>query len=75
MGKKLLTILFISMIAMGAFCGLILYWVIMFVSENIIMHCIIIGGIFGLLNSFITLFFLKMYTAVKFKNQRLDIEI
>lgn len=75
MGKKLLTILFISMIAMGAFCGLILYWVIMFVSENIIMHCIIIGGIFGLLNSFIILFFLKMYTAVKFKNQRLDIEI
>ncbi len=73
--KKLVIILVLSMVAFGVLFGLVLYWVIMTVSENFLMHCIIMGAIFGLFNSIIALIFLKIYSDAKAKNQKLDIEI
>lgn len=73
--KRLVIVLVLSMVALGILFGLVLYWVIMSVSENFLMHCIIMGAAFGLVNSVIALIFLKIYSNVKTKNQMLDMEI
>lgn len=73
--KRLVIILVLSMIALGILFGLVLYWVIMSVSENFLMHCIIMGAVFGLINSVIALIFLKIFSDLKAKNQMLDMEI
>lgn len=73
--KKLIIILVLSMVALGILFGLVLYWVIMSVSEDFLMHCIIMGAVFGLVNSVLALIFLKIYSDEKAKNQILDMEI
>ncbi len=75
MEKKLVTALMLSMVALGSLFGLVLYWVIMSVSGNFLVHCIIMGGIYGLINAFVALFFFKIYKDMRIKNQKLDIEI
>lgn len=75
MEKKLVTALILSMVVLGALFGLILYWVIISVNGDFLIHCIIMGGIFGLVNSFVALMFLKQYNDAKMKNRKLDIEI
>jgi len=73
--KRLIVILVLSMVALGILFGLTLYWVIMSVCQNFLAHCIIMGAVFGLVNSIIALIFLKIYSDEKAKNQMLDMEI
>ena len=75
MGKISVTIIFVFMTALGAFWGLLLCWVIMSLTGNLLVPCIIMGGILGLIYSCITLFVLRLYSVEKFKNQKLDSEI
>lgn len=75
MGKKSATIIFVFMTALGAFWGLLFCWVIMSLTGNLLVPCIIMGGILGLIYSCITLFVLRLYSAEKFRNQKLDSEI
>ncbi len=75
MKKRDIATLFFAMTTIGVFFGLILYWVLISTISNFLFHCLLIGGIFGILNSFITLFFLKKYTKVINLNQKLEIEI
>jgi len=47
----------------------------MSLTGNLLVPCIIMGGILGLIYSCITLFVLRLYSAEKFRNQKLDSEI
>lgn len=75
MKKKDIAILFFTMTSVGVFFGLALYWVFISTITNFLYHCLLIGGIFGILNSILTLFFLKKYASIIYINQQLDIEV
>ncbi|KAF0222166.1 MAG: hypothetical protein FD133_812 [Erysipelotrichaceae bacterium] len=75
MKKKEIAILFLTMTTIGVIFGLVLYWILISSIDNFLFHCLLIGGIFGLINSFMTLFFLKKYASVIHINQKLDLEV
>lgn len=75
MKKKEIAILFFTMTMIGVIFGLVLYWILISSIDNFLFHCLLIGGIFGLINSFMTLFFLKKYASVIHINQKLDLEV
>lgn len=75
MKKKYIAILFLTMTTLGVIFGLILYFVLISASSNFLLHCIVIGGLFGILNSFIALYFIKKYNSLINVNQKLDLEI
>lgn len=72
--QKIIFIIFLFTM-MGAFFGFALYIVINWVYSNLLIHCLIMGSIFGLLNSFVALYFIKIYSDARKKNTRLGIEI
>ncbi|KAF0222284.1 MAG: hypothetical protein FD179_1957 [Erysipelotrichaceae bacterium] len=59
---------------MGVLFGWILFWVFISKSSNLLFHCVLIGGIFGILNFITAMFFIKRYTSLVNTNQKLDIE-
>lgn len=75
MKKKYIAILFLTMTTMGVIFGLILYWILISASSNLLFHCLLIGGVFGILNSFTALLFMQKYTSAINTNQKLDLEI
>lgn len=75
MKKKFVFIMFLSMTALGAISGGAFYVFTMSMGNYLIFHCISMGIIFGLLNSFVTLFFLKRNNAIHAKNEKLGQEI
>jgi diguanylate cyclase len=74
MKKRYIAILILLMIVIGAISGGTFY--IFFMSYNdLIIHCIGMGMFFGLVNSFLTMFFIKKFSVVKAKNEKLGSEI
>lgn len=75
MKKRFVAIVILSMVVFGAISGGAFYILFMSAMDYLIFHCIGMGIIFGLLNSFITLFFIKKYSIIKSNNERLGQEI
>lgn len=75
MAKRQMAVLSASMVALGVLYGFLVYWVIMSIRENILIHCVLMGAIFGLLNSLIALVALRKYSVMQSKNERLNVEI
>ena len=74
MWKKII-LLFLTMISLGAFFGLILYWVFISINQNLLAHCVVMGSLFGLVNAFVSLLFIKNYSEVKNNNQKLSLAL
>ena len=72
MKNRFVILLVISMIALGAICGIVFYFMFMSSEGLLIFHCILVGMFFGLLDSAIALYFIKKYTTIKTDNERLE---
>lgn len=70
--NKFIVIMFISMILLGAVFGAVFYYMFMFTGGILILHCILVGIFFGLINSFTALFLVKKYSDVKLDNKKLE---
>lgn len=75
MRNKSIVLLFSSMIALGAICGIVFYSLFMSTGGLLIIHCILVGIFFGVINALTALFFMKKYTTVKSDNERLGQQI
>lgn len=75
MKKRFVAIVILSMVVLGAISGCAFYILFISTKDSLIFHCIVTGIIFGLLNSFITLIFIKKYSIIKSNNERLGQEI
>jgi len=75
MKKKFTAIVVLSMILLGAIFGYIFYMLFMATSQNLLIHCISTGIIYGIINSFVTLFFIHKYSIIKADKQKLEKDI
>ncbi len=75
MKNKSIAVLFFSMIALGAICGTVFYFLFMSTGGLLIIHCISVGIFFGVLNALTAILFIKKYTTVKSDNERLGQQI
>lgn len=75
MKNKSIVVLFFSMIALGAICGTVFYFLFMSAGGLLIIHCISVGIFFGVLNALTAILFIKKYTTVKSDNDRLGQQI
>ena len=75
MKKRFVAIVILSMVMLGAFTGYVFYILFMSTKDNLIFHCITTGIIYGLINSFATLFFINKYSVIKSDNEKLEQEI
>ena len=75
MKKRFAAIVISSMVMLGAFSGYVFYVLFMSTKDNLILHCIATGIIYGLINSFVTLFFINKYSVIKSNNEKLEQEI
>ena len=73
--RKWVILLFLSMILLGALYGLILYWVFIFISQNLLAHCVLMGCLFGLVNAFVALLFIKSYSEARINNVKLNLAL
>ena len=73
--KKRVILLFLSMILLGALFGLILYWALISIIQNLLAHCVVIGSIFGIVNAFVALLFIKSYSSARINNQKLNLAL
>lgn len=75
MKKRFVIIVILSMVILGATSGCAFFLLFMSTHDYLIMHCISTGIIFGLLNSFVTLFFCVKYNIVISNNEKLKQDI
>lgn len=75
MKKRFVFIVILSMVMLGAISGCAFYFLFMPVNDILILHCIATGVIFGSLNSFFTIFFIKKYSIIKSNNDKIGQEI
>lgn len=75
MKKSFIALIFITMISFGVICGIAFYVIFISSTDNLILHCALLGALFGLLNSFISLYFIKKYKAINIKNESLKHEL
>ncbi|MHB8962351.1 MAG: GGDEF domain-containing protein [Saccharofermentanales bacterium] len=73
--KKRVILLFLAMISLGALFGLILYWAFISISQNLLAHCVLMGCLFGLVNAFVALLFIKKYSEVRINNKKLSLAL
>lgn len=70
--NKFIVIMFISMILLGVLCGVVFYYMFMYAGGILILHCILVGILFGLINSFTALFFMKKNSNIESDNKKLE---
>lgn len=70
--NKFIVIMFISMILLGVVCGVVFYYMFMYAGGILILHCISVGILFGLINSFTALFFMKKNSNIESDNKKLE---
>lgn len=75
MEKRFVAIVILSMVLLGIISGFAFYVLFMSSKDDMLVHCIGTGGIFGFFNSFITLVFIKKYNIIKSNNECLGREI
>lgn len=75
MKKRFIIILFLSMLVVGAISGGVFYIFFMSSMDALIFHCIGMGMFFGLVNSFLTMFFIEKFSVIKEKSKKLESEI
>lgn len=75
MKKSFIALVISSMVVLGAISGGTFYIFFMSTLSFLIFHCIIMGMLFGLVNSFLTLFFIEKFSVIKAKNKKLGSEI
>ncbi|MDP3305515.1 MAG: GGDEF domain-containing protein [Erysipelotrichaceae bacterium] len=75
MKKMHIAIMFVTFTTLGALFGLILHSVLISARGNFLIHCLLIGGVFGLLNSITSLYFLRKNNMLVSTNLKLDLEI
>lgn len=75
MKKRFATLVVLSMVLLGAICGYMFYLLFMSTKENLLLHCITTGVVYGLINSVVTLFFINKYSTMKADNEKLEHDI
>lgn len=75
MDKKFSAVVVTSMVVLGAICGYIFYMIFMSTDENLFLHCISTGMIYGAINSLVALYFIRRYSKLKDYNDKLEKEI
>lgn len=75
MKKSSIILLFICLMGSGIIYGLSFHIVAMPLFSSPLLHCIMIGVIFGLINFVIALIFLKRYFTLKTDNTALSIKV
>lgn len=73
--KKGVIMLFFILTILGAFCGLMLYGVLMFSGQNFLLYCVLAGSVFGLITACASLFFVRNYINLKIRHQKLKQEL
>lgn len=63
------------MILLGVLYGLIFHLFLMNISNDLLIDCIFIGGIIGIINTLLALFFIKKYRDAKSKNLKMNEEL
>ena len=75
MEKRFIVILMILMVVVGAISGATFYLFFMSALDALIYHCIGMGMFFGLVNSFLIMYFIKRFSVINAKNEKLGNEI
>lgn len=75
MEKRFIVILALFMVVVGAISGATFYFFFMSALDALIYHCIEMGMFFGLVNSFLMVYFIKRFSVLNAKNGKLGSEI
>lgn len=75
MKKRFAALVVLSMVLVGAICGYMFYLLFMSTREKLLLHCITTGIVYGLINSVVSLFFIKKYSVIKEDNEKLEHDI